>query len=120
MTKIMRKITGIAPIAVLFLALAGWTYAQQAAQQTAAPAPGRGAARTPPAPPELLFRMAMENTTRLLVATEVITSPNLNLHTYGDGQNILVSIRKTEIDPHLFDGFCDKPCGLTLQDKNNY
>ena len=114
----MRKITGIAAIAVLFLSLAGWTYAQQPAP--AAPVPGRGAVRTPLPPPELLFRMTMENTARLLVATEVITSPNLKLHTYGDGQNILVSIGKTEVDPHLFDGFCDKPCGLTLQDTNSY
>jgi hypothetical protein len=113
----MRKITGIAVLAAWFLALAGWTYAQQPGP--AAPAQGRGAGRIP-TPPELLFRMTMENTARLLVATEVITSPNLNLHTYGDGQNILVSIGKTEMDPHLFDGFCDKPCGLTLQDKNNY
>src|ERR1700676_22116 len=103
----MRKITGIAAIAVLFLSLSGWTYAQQPAP--AAPAPGRGAVRAPPPPPELLFRMTMENNARLLVATDVITSPNLNLHTYGDGQNILVSIGKTETDPHLFDGFCDKP-----------
>jgi hypothetical protein len=29
------------------------------------------------------------------------------------------SIGKTETDPHLFDGLCDRPCGLTLQDKNN-
>ena len=117
MTNI-RKITGIATNAVLFLSLAGWTYAQQPAPAGAAL--GRGAVRTPPAPPELLFRMTMENTARLLVSTEVITSPNLNLHTYGDGQNILVSIGKAESDPHLFDGFCDKPCGLTLQDKDHY
>jgi len=114
----MSKTTGKAAIALLFLSLAGWIHAQQPAP--VAPAPGRGAARTPPPPPQLLFRMTMENTTRLLVSTEVITSPNLNLHTYGDGRNILVSIGTAETDPHLFDGFCDKPCGLTLQDRNNY
>ena len=62
----------------------------------------------------------MENTARLLVSTKVITTPNLNLHTYGDGENILVSIGAAETDPHFFNGFCDKPCGLTLQDRNNY
>ena len=64
--------------------------------------------------------MALENTARLLVTTDVLTTPNLNLHTYGDGRNILVSIGKAETDPHLFNGFCGTPCGMTLQDRNNY
>jgi hypothetical protein len=112
----MRKIAGITAIAVLLLPLPG--SAQRPAPAATAPAPR--ADRTPSPPPKLLFRLALENTARLLVSTEVITTPNLNLHTYGDGENILVSIGKAETDPHLFDGFCDKPCGLTLQDKNNY
>jgi hypothetical protein len=108
----------IAAAAVLLLSLdAGWTDAQQAAP--AAPAPGRGA-RKPPAPPELLFRMALENTTRALVTTEVLMNPGHTLQTYGDGGNILVAIGKNETDPHFFDGLCDKPCGLTFRDKNNY
>ena len=107
--------TTVAAVAVLLLPLgAGWTYAQQAV-----PAPGRGA-RKPSAPPELLFRMVLENTTRELVTTAVLMNPDLKLQTYGDGKNILVAIGKNETDPHFFDGLCDKPCGLTLQDKNNY
>jgi len=112
----MKMITGLAAIAGLFLSLAGSTYAQQPVP--AAPAPGRGAVRTPPV--ELQFRLTMENTARLLVSTQVITDPNLNLHTYGDGQNILVAIGTAETDPHLFNGFCGKPCGLTIQDRNKY
>jgi len=70
--------------------------------------------------PELVFRMALENTTRSLVSTEVLTNSNIALQTYGDGKNILVAIGKAESDPHFFDGLCDKPCGLTFQDKKNY
>jgi hypothetical protein len=114
----MRKT--IAAAAILLWSLgAGWTYAQQAAPAAGAPAPGRGA-RKPPAPPELLFRMALENTTRALVTTEVLMNPGHTLQTYGDGGNILVAIGKNETDPHFFDGLCDKPCGLTFRDKNNY
>ena len=64
--------------------------------------------------------MTLENNARELVTTKVLTSPDLNLHTYGDGRNILVAIGKTETDPHLFDGLCDRPCGLAFQDRNNY
>ena len=110
----------ITAVAVLLLLLsAGWTYAQQATPEAPGHAPGRGAGN-PSALPELLFRMALENTTREPVATDVLMNPNLRLQTYGDGKNILVAIGKNENDPHLFDGLCDRPCGLTLQDKNNY
>jgi hypothetical protein len=99
----MRRTAGIAAIASLsWFPGAGLTYAQQAA------------------PAELLFRMALENTTRALVTTEVLANPGYALHPYGDGRNILVAIGKNETDPHLFDGLCEKPCGLTFQDKNNY
>jgi hypothetical protein len=50
--------------------------------------PGYGQQARPPAPPELLFRMTLENTARALVSTEVLTNPNLILHAYGDGRNI--------------------------------
>jgi hypothetical protein len=113
----MRNTTGIATIALLSLSLgAGSTCAQQPAAAT--PAPARGPIR--PAAPELLFRMALENTTRALVTTDVLMNPGHTLQTYGDGKNILVAIGKGETDPHFFDGLCDKPCGLTFQDKNNY
>jgi hypothetical protein len=69
----------------------------------------------------MLFRMTMENDTRALVATDTFTDPNLTLQTYGDGKNIIIAIGKNATtDPHLFDGLCDKPCGMTFRDKNNY
>jgi hypothetical protein len=107
-----RQAAVIAAIAALSASLGVpvSTFAQQAAP---APPPGRAA-------PELLFRMALENTDRKLVTTDVLTTSNLNLHPYGDGKNIIVSIGKAETDPHLFDGLCDKPCGMTLQDRDNY
>jgi hypothetical protein len=116
--KMMMKTTGVAVIAVLSLSTgAGWTYAQQADGAAPAPAPRAG---TPPAPPALLFRMTLENTARLPLTPEVITNPNLQLQYYGDGKNIVVAIGRTEYDPHLFNGLCEKPCGLTLRDKSNY
>jgi hypothetical protein len=78
------------------------------------------AQQRPPSPPEPLFRMVLENTTRALVTTDVLMNPNLRLQTYGDGRNILVAIGKNENDPHFFNGLCDKPCGLTFQDKTAY
>ncbi len=107
----MKNTSSIAA-GLLLLLDAGLTYAQQPAP---APAVGR-----PAGPPELLFRMTLENTTRQTLAPEVITNPNLKLQYYGDGQNILVAIGRSQYDPHLFDGLCEKPCGLTLQDKSNY
>ena len=73
-----------------------------------------------PAPVELLFRMPLENTTRLPVVAGVLTDPNLELKTYGDGKNIVVSIGKAATDPHTFDGLCERPCGMTFRDKRNY
>jgi len=105
----MKNTSSIAAVLSLTLG-AGWTYAQQ-------PAP---AAIRPAGPPELLFRMTLENTTRQTLAPEVIANPNLKLQSYGDGQNILVAIGRSQYDPHLFDGLCEKPCGLTFQDKSNY
>ncbi len=95
----MKTIRAVA----LFLSFgAGWVYAQ------------------PPSPPELLFRMALENTTRLPFSPETITNPNFKMQAYGDGKNILVSVGKAETDPHWFDGLCERPCGLTFADKNHY
>jgi len=74
----------------------------------------------PPPPPELLFRMTLENATRQPVGPGSVTNPNLELQTYGDGKNILIAIGKNEHDPHTFDGLCERPCGMTLRDKNVY
>jgi len=73
-----------------------------------------------PSPAVLLFRMPLENTTRLPVVAGVVTDPNLELQTYGDGKNIVVSIGKAATDPHTFDGLCERPCGMTFRDKRNY
>jgi hypothetical protein len=110
------KNSRVAAIYMLLLSLIGSVYAQQPAPA----APARGAARTPPPPPQLLFRVTWENNARELVSAEGLTTPNLSLHTYGDGKNIIIAIGRNETDPHLFDGLCDKPCGLTFSDKSNY
>ena len=103
----MRKTIGIAAVAALLLSLRpGGTYAQ------------RGAA--PPPAPELLFRMGLQNTTRLPIVQDLITTPNLELQHYGDGQNIVVAVGSAEYLPRLFNGLCKGPCGLTFRDKNNY
>ncbi len=74
----------------------------------------------PPAPVVLLFKLPLENTTRLPLSAGVVTDPNLELQTYGDGKNIVVSIGKAATDPHTFDGLCERPCGMTFRDKRNY
>jgi hypothetical protein len=71
------------------------------------------------APPGLLFRMSLENTTRHALAQEIFTNPDLEVQAYGDGKNMLVAVGKADTDPHLFDGLCEKPCGFTLRDKNH-
>src|ERR1700676_5021990 len=112
--KKMRKTIGIAAIAVLALSLgAGWTYAQQA--NTAPPA-----APAAPPPPELLFRMTLENDTRLPLNQGTVTTPNVDLQLYGDGKDILVAVGRGPNAPRTFDGLCDRPCGFTLRDRNNY
>ena len=73
-----------------------------------------------PVPTQLLFKLPLENTTRLPLSADVVTDPNLELHTYGDGKNIVVSIGKAATDPHTFDGLCERPCGMTFRDKRNY
>lgn len=115
--KTMRKTIGILAIALLALSLgAGWNYAQQAG--AAAPAPARAAA--PPPPPGLLFRMTLENDTRLPLGQDRVTTPDVELGLYGDGKDILIAVGKGPNAPRTFDGLCDRPCGLTLRDRNNY
>ena len=115
----MRKTIGIAAIAVLALSFgSGWASAQQAGAGAAAPAAPPAAAFPPP--PELLFRMTLENDTRLPLSQDTVTTPNAGLQLYGDGKDILVSVGKGPNSPHTFTGLCDRPCGFTLRDKNNY
>jgi hypothetical protein len=111
----MRKTIDIAAIAVMLLSLgAGWAYAQQAA------APGRAAAAPgPPPAPQMLFKMTMQNDTRKLLAQDSITTPNVDLHLYGD-KNIVVAVGQGANAPRTFFGLCEKPCGFTLSDRSNY
>jgi hypothetical protein len=79
----------------------------------------RGAPQ-PPAPPELLFNMTMQNETRRPLGQDSITTPNMDLHLYGEGKNIIVAVGKGANFPRTFFGLCEKPCGFTLRDRNNY
>lgn len=79
----------------------------------------RGAPQ-PPASPELLFNMTMQNETRLPLGQDSITTPDMDIHLYGDGKNILVAVGKGASFPRTFFGLCEKPCGFTLRDRNNY
>lgn len=88
------------------------------AQQAAPPAPAPAVAR--PAPPQLLFNLTLENTQRLPLSQSTVTTPNVDLHLYGDGKDIIVAVGRGRYAPHTFNGLCDRPCGLTLSDKSNY
>src|SRR5262245_51100035 len=111
-----KKTPCIVVIAIMSLSLgAGWTYAQQG---RGAPPAGRGAAPAPPSP-ELLFGMTLQNDTRLPLAQNSITTPNVDLQLYGDGRNIVVAVGKGANFPRTFFGLCEKPCGFTLRDRNN-
>ena len=97
-------------IVIIILAVsskAGSVYAQLGAPQ-------------PPASPELLFNMTMQNETRLPLGQDSITTPNMDIHLYGDGKNIIVAVGKAANFPRTFFGLCEKPCGFTLRDRNNY
>lgn len=114
----MRKTPGVAAIAIMSWSLgAGWTCAQQAG--AAPPAAGRGAVQ-PPAPPQLLFSLALRNDTRLPLTQNSIATPNVDVQLYGDGKNIIVAVGKGANLPRTFFGLCEKPCGFTLRDRNNY
>lgn len=98
----------IRSIAVLPLLLsAGSVFAQQ-----------RGAA-PPPSPPELLFKMTLQNDQRLPLGQNSVTTPNVDLQLYGDGKNIIVATGKGADFPRTFFGLCEKPCGFTLRDRTN-
>jgi hypothetical protein len=111
---------GIAAIAVTLVSLgAGWTHMQSAGAAPPAPAQARGAVE-PPAAPELLFRMTLQNETRLPLTQSSVTTPNVDVQLYGDGKNIIVATGTGPQLPRLFFGLCTGPCGFTLRDRNNY
>ena len=113
----IRKTRRIAAIAVMSLSLGtGWTFAQQAGG--AAPAGARGGIQ-PPAP-QLLFSMTLQNETRLPLTQNSITTPNVDLQLYGDGRNIVIAVGRGANLPRTFFGLCEKPCGFTLRDRNNF
>jgi hypothetical protein len=115
----IRKTLGIMAVAVLLLSLgAGRTGAQRAGAPAAAPVPAP--AVQPPPPPELLFRMTMENDHRAPLTQDAITTPNVDLHLYGDGKNFVIAVGNAPDDPHIFTGLCEGPGGFTLRDRNNY
>jgi hypothetical protein len=88
------------------------------AQKAAAPAPPAAAAR--PTPPQLLFSMTFENSQRLPLSQATVTTPNADLHLYGDAKDILIAVGKGHYAPHTFNGLCEGPCGFTFSDRNNY
>lgn len=79
-------------------------------------AQGRG---QQPAAPEQLFRMTLQNDARLPLTQSSVTTPNVTVQLYGDGQNIIVATGSGPQLPRLFFGLCKGPCGFTLRDKNN-
>src|SRR5262249_18466648 len=66
------------------------------------------------------FNMTLQNETRLPLTQNGILTPNVDLQLYGDGRNIVVAVGKGANLPRLFFGLCEKPCGFTLRDRNNY
>src|SRR5262245_7164006 len=70
-------------------------------------------------PPELIFRMIVQNEMRQPLTQPAVTTPNVDLQLYGDGRNIVVATGNGPQLPRLFFGLCKGPCGFTLRDKNN-
>ncbi|MEO8257538.1 MAG: hypothetical protein ABI868_09370 [Acidobacteriota bacterium] len=109
----MRRSIGIAAIGVLLIAPGTrWMTAQQ-------PAAAPGPRPAPPPPPALLFRMTLQNDTRLPLAQPSITTPDVDLQLYGDGKNIVVATGQGANFPRLFFGLCQGPCGFTLRDRSS-
>src|SRR5262245_13773265 len=106
-SKMIGKTLCIFAIAVISMSLqARWTYAQQA----------RGAVQAPPVP-QLLFKMTLQNETRLPLTQSSITTDNVDLQLYGDGKNIIVAVGNGANLPRTFFGLCRNPCGFTLRDR---
>ena len=99
----MKTAAGVVTIGIVLLSSGvETTYAQQ------------------PAVPELLFKFAIQNETRVPLSQRTITTPNVDLQLYGDGKNIIEAVGPGPNTPRLFFGLCEKPCGFTLRDKDNY
>jgi hypothetical protein len=111
----IRKSTAYGAIALLASSLSA---ARIDAQQAVAPRQAPAAIR--PARPQLLFNMTFENSERLPLSQNTVTTPNVDLHLYGDGQDIIVAVGKGPFAPHTFNGLCDRPCGFTLRDRSSY
>jgi hypothetical protein len=73
-----------------------------------------------PAVPVQLFKMTLQNNTRLPLSQDSISTPNVDLHLYGDGRNIIVATGSGANFPRTFFGLCKGPCGFSLRDRNNY
>jgi hypothetical protein len=75
------------------------------------------AAAQPPAPPELLFNLQLDNAARAGLTAKAVKSPNLDLALLGDGRDIIVATGKGPDLPRLFFGLCRGPCGFVLSDR---
>src|SRR5262245_20168975 len=96
---------------IVFAACAVLSFSMKAEPVTQA----RGGA---PRVPELLFRLTLQNDSRQPLAQNSVTTPNVDLQTYGDGRNIVVATGAGPQLPRLFFGLCKGPCGFTLRDRN--
>jgi hypothetical protein len=110
---VCRMALRVAAIATMSMSLATLATTSTHARQA------RGAAQ-PVLAPQLLFKMTLQNETRLPLAQNSITTPNVDLQLYGDGKNIIVAVGAGANLPRTFFGLCAKPCGFTLRDRNNY
>ena len=88
------------------------------AQQAGAAAAGRGAAQ--PATPVLLLSLTLRNDARVPLSQQAVSTPNVDLQSYGDGRNIVVATGSGPQLPRLFFGLCTGPCGFTLRDRANH
>lgn len=113
MTKITR-LEAIAVLCSLALVLAAGNVCAQNPPAHGGPPAG------PPPRPQLLFSMTFENTARLPLTQNTLTTQDADLHLYGAGQDIIIAPGKGPSSPHTFDGYCNHPCGFTVSDRNNY
>lgn len=78
----------------------------------------RGGGQAPPAPVRL-FNMTLQNGARQPLTQASLSTPNVDLHLYGDGANIIVATGTGPNLPRAFFGLCKGPCGFTLRDRSN-
>ena len=72
-----------------------------------------------PAAPVKLFELALQNQARAPLTQNAVTTPDVDVHLYGDGKNIVVATGPGPQLPRLFFGLCTGPCGFTLRDKDH-